>query len=329
MMVLRIRDISFTCEAAEHGASGGCSALGKPSLGTADTAPAPHLVPNVFSQLGQDPVEEGQLRDQCLGLLACRKEKGHGQPQDRRSLPGLWAGDCSAPRHQTGRMRQPMALPPPPCSTQDPFPCSTFRALRSTPSRGAPQALGVFGTGCRGFSASVKPQTLPSPPTPGNRGSRAGTYPGWRPARLSLQEERRNITERCHQSPALSPCTVAPGQRVRSAGAPTGVGMPDWERQEHPSVRRAVTSHLRMPQHTACMGDALSASRSPYSAEGTDLRCEWTHLPGKGTRSGPRRGSWTLPGSASSTPRTPEVRRSQPGGLCLSPRVQRRGGLGP
>lgn len=136
MMVLRIRDISFTCEAAEHGASGGGSALagtlllGKPSPGRAETAPPPHLVPNIFPQLRQDPVEEGQLGDQRLGLLTCQEQKGQGQPQDRRSLLGPWAGDCSAPpRHRTGRARQPTALPPPPWSRQDPFPCSTSRAL--------------------------------------------------------------------------------------------------------------------------------------------------------------------------------------------------------
>lgn len=135
MMVLRIKDISFTWEAAEHGASGGCSVLagtlllGKPNLGRAITAPLPHLVPNVFPQLSQDPVEEGQLCDQRLGLLTCQEQKGQGQPQDRGSLPGPWAGDCSAPPHRTRRTRQPTALILPPWSTQDLFPCSTSHAL--------------------------------------------------------------------------------------------------------------------------------------------------------------------------------------------------------
>lgn len=85
----------------------GALLLGKPSPGTANTTPPSHLVPNVFPQLSQDPVEESQLRDQCLGLLACQEQKGQGQPQDRRSLPGLWAGTALPPLREDETANDP------------------------------------------------------------------------------------------------------------------------------------------------------------------------------------------------------------------------------
>lgn len=50
--------------------------------------PQSHLVPNVFPQLSQDPVEEGQLRDQCLGLLTCQQQKGKVNPKTEKACQG-------------------------------------------------------------------------------------------------------------------------------------------------------------------------------------------------------------------------------------------------
>lgn len=54
--------------------------------------PQPHLVPNVFPQVGQDLVEEGQLRDQRLGLLTCQQQKGKVNPSTDKVSRGCGPG---------------------------------------------------------------------------------------------------------------------------------------------------------------------------------------------------------------------------------------------
>lgn len=114
----------------------------------------------------------------ALVCSPARSRKDKVSPRTDAASRGCGLGTALPPQHRTGRARQPTALPPPPWSRQDPFPCSTSCA---TPG---PCSTGGTGTGCRGSLTAAIPRT------PGKGGSGAGTYPGWMPARLLLQGER-------------------------------------------------------------------------------------------------------------------------------------------
>lgn len=75
----------------EHQEGAGTVLQENPAQGVS-VLPQSHLVPNVFPQLGQDPVEEGQLRDQCLGLLTCQQQKGKVNPRTDKACQGCGPG---------------------------------------------------------------------------------------------------------------------------------------------------------------------------------------------------------------------------------------------
>lgn len=112
MMVFRIRDISFTWRAEGWGGQLSASAAHPrrphPSLAHSD------LVSDVVPQLHQNLVEEGELSDQRLGLLACQGP-GRGGSELGRS-PGPSLGNKPAPARAA---HPPPRLTPPTPGTED------------------------------------------------------------------------------------------------------------------------------------------------------------------------------------------------------------------
>lgn len=204
----------------EHQEGAGTELQENPAQGVS-VPPQSHLVPNVFPELGQDLVEEGQLCDQCLGLLTCQKQKGKVNPRTDKASQGCGPGlPCPL---------APDSLSFSPGHTAPLFP-------QHTPHTLIPH--GALGQAVQGFLPPWSPKCL----TPGNVGSRTGTYPGWRPAHSSLQGERRDITKCCCHTPAASPHMDTPGQHMCSTVAPTYVGTLGQEGQEQPSVLSPSTS---------------------------------------------------------------------------------------
>lgn len=121
MMVLRIRDISFT-----WGTDGktGRAALGHgPPHPRPARAAHPHLVSDVIPQLHQDLVEQGELGDQGLGLLPCQ-DPGRGEAQNQDASPGPSLGH--RPAAATAAPSPPQSLGP------APGPLASFPSPRPT-----------------------------------------------------------------------------------------------------------------------------------------------------------------------------------------------------
>lgn len=117
----------------------------------------------------------------------------------------------------------------------------------------------------------MEPQTLPSPSRQGKGEAEQGlTQDGCQHTchckeRYEILPNAAIKAQQCHLARLLlvSVCTA---QEL-----PPAWGHLDWERQEHPSVRCAVTSHFHAPPHIACMGDPVSPPRCPCSAQGMDV----------------------------------------------------------
>lgn len=122
MMVFRIRDISFTWRAEGWGESA-LSLCHPPPAAPPSLAPS-DLVSDVVPQLHQNLVEEGELGDQRLGLLACQ---GPGRGSSELGQPWPPLGNGPAPARA--------AHPPPAPGTED----SGAGGCRS---RGPPPHLG-------------------------------------------------------------------------------------------------------------------------------------------------------------------------------------------
>lgn len=95
MMVFRIRDISFTWQTR------GWGRVSSQHLPPHPRARSPlltgsNLVSDIIPQLHQDLVEEGELGDQCLGLLPCQGP-GCREAQNCDSSPGPSLGNKPAP----------------------------------------------------------------------------------------------------------------------------------------------------------------------------------------------------------------------------------------
>lgn len=93
MMVFRIRDISFTWRAEGWGESA-LSLCHPPPAAPPSLAPS-DLVSDVVPQLHQNLVEEGELGDQRLGLLACQGP-GRGGSELGQPWPPLGNGPAPA-----------------------------------------------------------------------------------------------------------------------------------------------------------------------------------------------------------------------------------------
>lgn len=105
MMVFRIRDISFTWRAEGWGESA-LSLCHPPPAAPPSLAPS-DLVSDVVPQLHQNLVEEGELGDQRLGLLACQ---GPGRGGSELGQPWPPLGNGPAPARAA---HPPLRLAPP------------------------------------------------------------------------------------------------------------------------------------------------------------------------------------------------------------------------
>lgn len=126
-MVFRIRDISFTWRAEGWGESA-LSLCHPPPAAPPSLAPS-DLVSDVVPQLHQNLVEEGELGDQRLGLLACQ---GPGRGGSELGQPWPPLGNGPAPARAA---HPPPRLAPPAPGTED----SGAGGCRS---RGPPPHLG-------------------------------------------------------------------------------------------------------------------------------------------------------------------------------------------
>lgn len=221
----------------------GCHrALGKYSPGRADSIPPAHLVSDVFPQVGQELVEEGQLRDQRLGLLSCRKDK-------------VSPGRDAASRGRGLGQPMPVFLLPGPCRTLSPV---AHPMPSAPPHPGVLQAPGALsqalggGGGGAGGSASTEPQTLPSPSGQG-KGEAARDLPRTEASTLvtARREKRRYRMLLAKPSSVTVSSCCSRSERGQRRELPPAWGHRHRERGEHPSVPCAGTFHLHVLQRGA------------------------------------------------------------------------------
>lgn len=162
MMVFRIRDISFTWRAEGWGESA-LSLCHPPPAAPPSLAPS-DLVSDVVPQLHQNLVEEGELGDQRLGLLACQ---GPGRGGSELGQPWPPLGNGPAPARAA---HPPPRLAPPPLPAQRTRGQAAAEAGDLLPTSGPFRLLGPPHLGWSGVRWSLGRK--------GKRGQRAGTWRG-------------------------------------------------------------------------------------------------------------------------------------------------------